>query len=63
MISDEDLIRIAEDDHVNCGDAAAMAKELLAYRHKLLGSVAFATISNMGCNISFAKYTKPGDLK
>ncbi|WJZ70020.1 hypothetical protein [Pantoea phage PA-1] len=32
MISDEDLRRIAEDDHVHCGDASAMAKELLAYR-------------------------------
>ncbi len=32
MISDEDLRRIAEDDHVYCGDASAMAKELLNYR-------------------------------
>ncbi|WP_394550985.1 hypothetical protein C1N58_12655 [Pantoea sp. SGAir0180] len=32
MISDEDLRLIAEDDHVYCGDASAMAKELLAYR-------------------------------
>ncbi|WP_205954166.1 hypothetical protein [Pantoea stewartii] len=32
MISDEDLRRIAEDDYVQCGDASAMAKELLAYR-------------------------------
>lgn len=32
MISDESLKLIAEDDHVQCGDASAMAKELLALR-------------------------------
>lgn len=32
MISDERLKKIAEDDYVQCGDAAAMAKELLALR-------------------------------
>lgn len=32
MISDERLEKIAEDDHVQCGDASAMAKELLALR-------------------------------
>lgn len=32
MISDERLKLIAEDDHVQCGDASAMAKELLALR-------------------------------
>ncbi|ORM72411.1 hypothetical protein HA48_14755 [Pantoea wallisii] len=32
MISDERLEKISEDDHVQCGDASAMAKELLALR-------------------------------
>jgi hypothetical protein len=34
MISDERLMQICEDDHVCCGDAAAMAKELLALRNQ-----------------------------
>lgn len=32
MISDESLKQISEDDHVWCGDAAAMAKEILSLR-------------------------------
>ncbi len=41
MISDEDLRRIAEDDHVHCGDASAMAKELRAYRKAFSEPVAW----------------------
>lgn len=32
MISDERIKLIAEDDHVQCGDASSMAKELMALR-------------------------------
>ena len=32
MISDDRLKKIAEDDHVQCGDASAMANELLSLR-------------------------------
>lgn len=47
-LSNEDLARIVEDDHVQCGDASAMARELLAYRKASMEAVAFSDKRNVG---------------
>lgn len=41
MLSNQDLQRIADDDHVQFGDASAMAKELQAYRQAFNEPVAW----------------------
>lgn len=57
MISDDDLRRIAEDDHVHCGDASAMAKELLAYRQAFSEPVAWEYVEKQECNIGSPIHT------
>lgn len=46
-LSEEELKRIADDDHVQCGDASAMARELLAYREAGKKPVAYTSQLNL----------------